>query len=521
MDEIQFIVAKLNEPPFKKKLSLVDFDDKSPSELVQLLMDVFTSMDESMGCDVRQVDPEELSAKVFTFLSVLKYPGLPTEEELREPMKRALVDGEKHVIYPVLHWSLQRLPALQKRAYLAKYLVPEPIPQEFMQDEALVQLSQDYRALQGQFKEVHKQIDKLRAEPTRPAEVKNEIATLEDERKQLATKIDRLKRQTESEDGFGALLEATSQLRQHQDEEAQMGEKRRRQLMILQHAKARSDEAQKRLQSLKQSQSGSMTALEMLGALEAEVTELGQRVTEVMPREIEQETARMTKLQEALFEQPRSREDVEELSSEVDLLDERCAQLRQQIDSELKGRLDNKLAMFRQTAVVAGKKLAQKESELEEAEQALGKAKAEVEAKDLQLSEVGGSASKFMTREELKAYGNQLREKTHVYKKSKLDLAESRAELVRLGRTEQILRGRDRNLGEFLDQLEAKRGVSGYRDVVSKLEHASAEARGVDALKEGTLEEISAIVRNMSNQLKERKAFLAPQIKKLREVKRN
>jgi hypothetical protein len=43
-----------------------------------------------------------------------------------------LRDGEKHVCYPILHWALHRLPSLQKRAYLAKYLVPEPIPQEFM-----------------------------------------------------------------------------------------------------------------------------------------------------------------------------------------------------------------------------------------------------------------------------------------------------------------------------------------------------------------------------------------------------
>ncbi len=28
----QFIVARLNDPPFRKRLSLVDFDDKSPGE---------------------------------------------------------------------------------------------------------------------------------------------------------------------------------------------------------------------------------------------------------------------------------------------------------------------------------------------------------------------------------------------------------------------------------------------------------------------------------------------------------
>ena len=48
-------------------------------------------------------------------------------------MIRGLAEGEKHVVYPILHWALQRLPQLSKRAYLAKFLVPEPIPQEFMQ----------------------------------------------------------------------------------------------------------------------------------------------------------------------------------------------------------------------------------------------------------------------------------------------------------------------------------------------------------------------------------------------------
>lgn len=32
MDELQFIVAKLNEPPFQLSLSLVDFDEKAPSK---------------------------------------------------------------------------------------------------------------------------------------------------------------------------------------------------------------------------------------------------------------------------------------------------------------------------------------------------------------------------------------------------------------------------------------------------------------------------------------------------------
>jgi hypothetical protein len=64
-------------------------------------------------------------------------------------------------------------------------------------------------------------------------------------------------------------------------------------------------------------------------------------------------------------------------------------QLRASIEDAVGSRLDNKLAMFRQTALVAATKLGNKEEELEKVEKELGKAKAEVDEKETQLSEVG------------------------------------------------------------------------------------------------------------------------------------
>ena len=84
-----------------------------------------------------------------------------------------------------------------------------------------------------QFKEVHKRVEKLRNEPTRPGEIKGEITTLEDERKQLSLKIERLRKQTDGEPGFAALLEATSALRQQQDEDSRLNENQRKQIMTL------------------------------------------------------------------------------------------------------------------------------------------------------------------------------------------------------------------------------------------------------------------------------------------------
>ena len=39
------------------------------------------------------------------------------------------------MVFPILAWLLQRVPELQKRAYLAKFLVKIDVPAEIMGDE--------------------------------------------------------------------------------------------------------------------------------------------------------------------------------------------------------------------------------------------------------------------------------------------------------------------------------------------------------------------------------------------------
>lgn len=53
------------------------------------------------------------------------------------------------MVYPAIHWCLERLPQLKKRAYLARYLMPVEIPAEFMQDQALMDLHEMYLKMQA------------------------------------------------------------------------------------------------------------------------------------------------------------------------------------------------------------------------------------------------------------------------------------------------------------------------------------------------------------------------------------
>lgn len=55
----------------------------------------------------------------------------------RSNFRQGLVIGSKPVIYPVLHWLLQRTNELKKRAYLARFLIKLEVPSEFLQDETV------------------------------------------------------------------------------------------------------------------------------------------------------------------------------------------------------------------------------------------------------------------------------------------------------------------------------------------------------------------------------------------------
>ncbi len=60
----------------------------------------------------------------------------------------ALTSGDKTTIYPIMVWLLQRIPQLQKRTYVARFLMPIGVPFELKQDPNLIELFDQYKDLQ-------------------------------------------------------------------------------------------------------------------------------------------------------------------------------------------------------------------------------------------------------------------------------------------------------------------------------------------------------------------------------------
>merc|ERR1719183_1016689 len=178
---------------------------------------------------------------------------------------------------------------------------------------------------------------------------------------------------------------------------------------------------------------------------------------------------------------------------------------------------DSKLAMFRQQAQLISKKLAKKEEALEEEMKIKSEMLKEIDDKEALMAELQGP--KFMKREEFKSFAAKLRNKTNLYKQMKAELGEIRSETVLLNRTEQLLKSRGTNLDDFLADLESKRGVTNYTGTEKRMQEVSEAQASVNEVKGKTLDEISKIVTDINQTLKERKNKLAPQIKELRAVR--
>jgi intraflagellar transport protein 81 len=174
MSAQQFVVDRLNEPPFNMRLTLVAFDEKSPFELLEIVNAIMAQLSTDHQIDLRDETPDSTANRMTDFLKVLNF-----KQQLdKQTFKQALLHGDPGVIYPILTWMLQRLPELQKRTYLAKFLMNIEIPEHMFADEEMSEVYQQLKDLQEEFKETHKTSEKFKSQVWRPYPNPNLTLTL-------------------------------------------------------------------------------------------------------------------------------------------------------------------------------------------------------------------------------------------------------------------------------------------------------------------------------------------------------
>uniref|UniRef100_A0A4W5QZ90 Intraflagellar transport protein 81 homolog n=1 Tax=Hucho hucho TaxID=62062 RepID=A0A4W5QZ90_9TELE len=168
--QLTFIVEHLNKDPFKENVHLITFDSLEPMQLLEILNDVLAEID---------------TKRMFTLQGMLKYkpPGNMSDPS---SFRQDLVTGSKPVIHSILHWLLQRITELKKRAYLARFLVKLEVPAEFPQGGVITDT--DHQTY-------HKECEQLKSSGFSTAEISGkDIGAMEEEKDQLIKRVERLKK---------------------------------------------------------------------------------------------------------------------------------------------------------------------------------------------------------------------------------------------------------------------------------------------------------------------------------------
>ena len=168
------IVSLLNRPPFSRDLTLVAFDEMSPFDLLSLLNDVFVHLDKRHKVDMRDESQSAMCARMLEFIQIMKYPVPGGPSGSKDFMQRVTM-GDRGTVYPLLHYFLLKRPQLEKRAYLAPFLIPIEVPQQMMLDQTVNGVYQQYRAVQKEFSEVHRAYDSMRGSSMAPNDLQREI----------------------------------------------------------------------------------------------------------------------------------------------------------------------------------------------------------------------------------------------------------------------------------------------------------------------------------------------------------
>jgi intraflagellar transport protein 81 len=514
MSEIRFIVDSLCAAPFNKSLTLVTFDELGPYDLLNLTNEVFGHLDpRHKKVDLRDENQDQLAARFLEFLKILKYNPPPNIKDF----PTALVKGQRGAVYHVLHWVLNRLESLQKRAYLARFLVSVEIPPAYLHDESVQQVYQQYKALQHEFKSNHKALEKLRQSTLAPGELKKEIVQLEKEQQQLKEKTGDLQRTTEHMPGFHELFKVTSALRREQEEEGKLQDRRREQRQALANAEARCSQVGEKLEQMREAHSGNAPPGELLDQLRSEVKSNRETLQRGIRSEIQSAKLRLQEIQQSLREPVKSVADVEGKQVELARAQEQLKTMSRELASAQQqsgvGGSDDKLKRYRQQSSIVTKKLREKEQELEDVLERGTALKDKVKRQEEVVAELAGP--KYMRGEEFKQYANTLRSKTAHYKQLKKELASIRAESVVLSRTEAILKARVPDLDTFLQSYQARQAAAG--EIGGNNTQGASDDDNDMAGR--SVEEISQMLSIAKDELKTKKTKLAPQIKELRKVR--
>lgn len=357
MEKIALVVDQLNLAPFNKGYSsLAEYDSHSGFELLEILCEILIAI----SPDQTPILKENIELKVqriIQFLEIMKY------DMSDDGLLQKLTSISKDTINKIILYCFENFDTLKKRAYLAKFLLPVTVPSDFISDDLVYELLQNLKELQVQFKDIHKEADQLDNIGDKTNHLKVEITQLEQEKNQLQNKIQRMKRDSqEDEIYFRDMLRATTVLRSAQEDEAAIYQRLSEHRQVLRDTEIKLTDSSQRLNSIKSDGIQKLSADQLVSKMQCDVKILYDR-REALTATLSDRTQHLEKIGSWSVSSDRTGtyEDVQVKREQIRALQDDIKQAQARLDA-----CDNasKLAVFRQAATMAEKKLREREDEV-------------------------------------------------------------------------------------------------------------------------------------------------------------
>mmetsp|Transcript_9266 Transcript_9266/g.19811 ORF Transcript_9266/g.19811 Transcript_9266/m.19811 type:complete len:706 (+) Transcript_9266:158-2275(+) len=514
--DLHYIVDKLKAPPFSYNLTLLGLSEKSSSELLQLVTDVFAKISpKHQNIDVENEEPDQTADRLMSFLKIVKYKP-PTSFD-PATFRALLSAGDKDVIYGILKWVVPQPQVLEKRAFVGYYLSFPDMPDEFNYDADIMELKEEIKSLQQDFIEVHKANDSVKSLNKDTQAVKAKIKSLEEEKERLSEKVERAKSQVDKVPDKQTYMDVCTALRKQQDEEVNLSTQLQTQKQLQEKAEGSYHKVNARLRELQSSyQEGS--AAKLLDTLKEDVNNLRFQVNERYPKELEKRQKRAQALQEAFTNGVNTEMDLQRLQGQANTLHTQIQEIQERRAAADRQRQGDKSFLQLRQAQQMAQMVARKKEELNTKLERLQEKKANLTSQFEKLT-ADGSGAAIVSEEEWRQKYEAMKAALPQYKKMKKELGDIEAEVFVLAYTEELLQQQDQTLSSMIKQIERKQGIAGFADVANNLEKVSEQKSAIDEVKGMTLAEISRTVEEINASINDRKVRLAPQIKRLRQVR--
>lgn len=288
------------------------------------------------------------------------------------------------------------MPALKKRAYLARFLVKIELSPEVEGDNEVVAIYQQYVRLIDEFKKAHSSYERQKKSLDSLIELQKDIKTMEFEKDQIRNKLESVRRRVNidstSDSQTLAIFEAIKRFAEARSENEQLQRQLKQQAERIESIKGKIEMQQAELTEFRANDisSGQPSAENMLSRLEEDVAIKGRLAKDVLPAELE-EIHSLVRDIEGIDQQPESvvKEYLSKVNSQIESLNREIADLMERKilnkDSD-----QDRLSHYRQNAASVAEKKEQKlrrfaelEAKLEEKQEQLEQIRAQFNDGDL------------------------------------------------------------------------------------------------------------------------------------------